>query len=353
MFNDLIIQKSSKIYITGSVASGKTTITKELRKALSIPSYELDLIVHPTPKIKNSSEKQKEIIDEIDLLEKWIFEGTNRTSYNYLFNMADLVVIIEPPLIIRIIRVLTRHIKQNLRIEPTSYTPNIKMLINMFKWLSGYQKNRNRLLTELNEKYPNKLYIIKNNSDKVKLLKSIQLTNYISAEQVLEIYTLLNYFNIKIWIDGGWGIDSLLQKETRFHNDLDIVIEESNLKQARIILETIGYRIIATDDYREWNFVLSNGSIKIDFHVINFDENGHGIYGPFENNEYYPNYAFGEIGRINNQEVNCISVKYQIESHSGYELRDKDIMDIYNLSKLYNLELNKDIIDRYDEIFAV
>lgn len=353
MNKDLQISNTSKVYITGSVASGKSTLAKELRKTLSIPSYELDLIVHPTSEIRNNTLKQKKIISEIDTQNRWIFEGTNRNTYDYLFDMADLIVLLEPPLFIRTIRILTRYIKQKLKIEQTSYNPNFKMLTNMYKWLIGYQKTRKKIITGLNKKYSNKLYIIKNKHDKEKLLTSIQNIKYFSAEQVLGIYNLLKYFKINIWIDGGWGIDSLLQKETRFHSDLDIVIEVSNLKQSMKILETIGYILLETDDYREWNFVLSNGNKKIDFHVIKFDKNGHGIYGPEENNEYYPNYAFGAVGRINNQDVNCISIQYQVESHSGYTLRDKDIMDMYNLSKMYKLQINKEFKDKYEEIFVV
>jgi len=50
-----------KIFITGIVASGKTTLAKQLSNKLNIPWYELDRIVHPLTingRIKRSPEDQ-------------------------------------------------------------------------------------------------------------------------------------------------------------------------------------------------------------------------------------------------------------------------------------------------------
>ncbi|WP_277619935.1 hypothetical protein [Listeria aquatica] len=41
-----------KIWIIGSVASGKTTLAKELQKELGIPYHELDVFVHGTSEKK-------------------------------------------------------------------------------------------------------------------------------------------------------------------------------------------------------------------------------------------------------------------------------------------------------------
>jgi lincosamide nucleotidyltransferase A/C/D/E len=41
---------------------------------------------------------------------------------------------------------------------------------------------------------------------------------------VTEFYHHMEVLGIKIWIDGGWGVDALLGKQTRTHADLDIVV---------------------------------------------------------------------------------------------------------------------------------
>lgn len=50
-------------------------------------------------------------------------------------------------------------------------------------------------------------------------------------KDVIEIYNLLEENNVKVWIDGGWGIDSLLEKQTRSYADLDIAIARKDVSK--------------------------------------------------------------------------------------------------------------------------
>ncbi|GIP17500.1 DNA topology modulation protein [Paenibacillus montaniterrae] len=135
-----------KIFIVGIVASGKTTLAKQLSKSLNIPWYELNCIVHNDTKEgrkKRSSEEQVEIIKEIDEKGSWIFEGTDRESYRCLYDMAEVIIFLDPPLWKRKIRILTRFIKQKIGIEKSHYKPDITMLKLMYKWTSDFERNRN------------------------------------------------------------------------------------------------------------------------------------------------------------------------------------------------------------------
>ena len=38
---------------------------------------------------------------------------------------------------------------------------------------------------------------------------------------------LLNEWQIDYWVEGGWGIDTLLGKQTREHRDIDIDFDAS------------------------------------------------------------------------------------------------------------------------------
>lgn len=44
------------------------------------------------------------------------------------------------------------------------------------------------------------------------------------AQDVIDIVTRLDAANIAVWLDGGWGVDALIGKQTRPHDDLDVVI---------------------------------------------------------------------------------------------------------------------------------
>ncbi len=46
------------------------------------------------------------------------------------------------------------------------------------------------------------------------------------SSHVIEIYKLFISNNIDVWLDGGWGVDALLGKQTRKHGDVDIVVQQ-------------------------------------------------------------------------------------------------------------------------------
>jgi len=127
-----------------------------------------------------------------------------------------------------------------------------------------------------------------------------------SAKDVVELYKCLVQNNIKIWLDGGWGVDALLGQQTRLHSDLDIIIESRHLELLSKILKSRGYKEIPRDDSSSWNFILADAfGHEVDIHVVDFDVHGHGIYGPKERGVYYPAAAFVGKGNILDLQVNC------------------------------------------------
>ena len=59
-----------------------------------------------------------------------------------------------------------------------------------------------------------------------------------TSADVIDIYSTLGRLGIQIWIDGGWGVDALLHRQTRPHKDLDIVLEEQQLVAFERFLES-------------------------------------------------------------------------------------------------------------------
>lgn len=160
------------------------------------------------------------------------------------------------------------------------------------------------------------------------------------AEDVIEIYDLLTENEINVWLDGGWGVDALLEKQTRQHKDIDIVIQEKDVSKLRELLKLRGYIEIKLEQARSHNFVLGDDKgHEIDVHVVVFDDKGNGIYGPVEKGVMYPAYSFAGKGRINSHEVKCLTAEYQVESHSGYEVKEKDIQDVSALCQRFNIKL--------------
>lgn len=155
------------------------------------------------------------------------------------------------------------------------------------------------------------------------------------AEEVLKIYNLLKENDITIHVDGGWGIDALLGRQTRSHNDLDIAIARNDVEKLRNVLKD--YAEKEKDGSTEWNFVLEDQrGHEIDVHVFEFDDKGNNVYGI-----EYPKDSLTGVGTINGVTVNCIAAEYVIKFHENYEPKEKDLQDIKALCEKFNLKPSK------------
>lgn len=158
--------------------------------------------------------------------------------------------------------------------------------------------------------------------------------------EVLSLYKLLTDADIDVWLDGGWGVDALLGEQTRQHEDLDIVCQEKDLPKLRKLLEVQGYKDMERDDTSAWNFVLgdSKGNL-VDVHAFYFDKNGKGIYG--NRGETYPPECLKGVGKINGQEVKCITAEQLVKFISPwlYKRREKDLKDVAALCEKFGIDL--------------
>ncbi len=163
------------------------------------------------------------------------------------------------------------------------------------------------------------------------------------SDNVVEIITTLEKAGIKVWLDGGWGVDALLRKQTRDHGDVDIVVQEIDLKNLRQLLEKNGYVNVDRGDTSGWNFVLGDkGGHEVDVHVVTFDTDGNGVYGPVERGINYPAYSFEGEGVVGVYPVKCLSADYQVMSHTGYEIDEDDAKDVFALCKKFSISIPKE-----------
>jgi lincosamide nucleotidyltransferase A/C/D/E len=160
-----------------------------------------------------------------------------------------------------------------------------------------------------------------------------------NSKDVVDFCNEVEELGIKIWIDGGWGVDALLGEQMRPHADLDIFIEEKDVLKLRELLEGKGYQEVKLEIARPHNFVLGdNAGHEVDVHVITFDSEGRIIYGPVENGEIYPPDLFSGVGVINGRKVKCISAEWVVKWHTGYQPRENDFKDVTALCRKFNLD---------------
>ena len=161
-----------------------------------------------------------------------------------------------------------------------------------------------------------------------------------TAEMVHWFLDLFDELGITVWIDGGWGVDALLGECTREHADLDIMI---SWEDSAILTEALfarGFVDVYTDDRKDRNFVMGHRLHgKIDFHVIELTEDGGAVYGPGEIDWVITESELNVLGSIGGREVRCLSVDYQVRSHTGYMLTDTDFADMRALQEKFGVKL--------------
>ena len=162
-----------------------------------------------------------------------------------------------------------------------------------------------------------------------------------SAKDVIEIVNLLNQNDIEVIIDGGWGVDALLEKQTRTHADLDVAVEHKDVPNIRALLEAKGYHEVPWGDTWECNFVLGDDSGHLfDVHSCTFDKAGNNVFGV-----KYPYDSLKGSGSINGLPVKCITPEWMVKFHSGYKLDENDYHDVKLLCNRFGIEIPKE----YDE----
>lgn len=157
-----------------------------------------------------------------------------------------------------------------------------------------------------------------------------------TAERVLEILDSMRSHGVTASIDGGWGVDALVGRETRPHEDLDLVVAMGDVDTIRSALG--GFDFSVAEDHLPVRFVMRDphGS-QLDFHTVTFDEQGGGVQPqPGGGSFRYPPEGFVQ-GQIAGRPVPCISAHVQVLCHLGYEPTAKDAHDVLLLCRHFNL----------------
>ena len=168
----------------------------------------------------------------------------------------------------------------------------------------------------------------------------MEMKREMTPAALVELLQLFESVAIPVWLDGGWGVDALLQKQTRTHKDLDIILRVDDVPKLQELLATKGFTV------REGNlpdsFVLANGAgLEVDVHAVNFDKDGNGLYLMRNGKVWiYPSEGFTGRGLVGEMRVRCVSPTTQALCHAhGYEPAEKDFRDMELLEKRFGITL--------------
>lgn len=145
-----------KIYIAGPVGAGKSTLARRLAKEYGFFCCELDSVVYePNPDAPNGNRKRTpEARDALlaDVLSRgrWIVEDAGRDCFDCAMRQAESILLLEPPVAVRLWRIVTRWVRQNIGLERCGYIPDWEMLRLMFQWTRKYETDGYGLRARLN-----------------------------------------------------------------------------------------------------------------------------------------------------------------------------------------------------------
>jgi lincosamide nucleotidyltransferase A/C/D/E len=159
------------------------------------------------------------------------------------------------------------------------------------------------------------------------------------ARSVLRVVAALEHAGVRVWLDGGWGIDALVGEQTRDHDDLDCVIALSDVTIARDALAALGFAVSL--DELPTRFVARDPSDhRVDFHTVTFDATGAATQQLQDGtNAPFPAQGFLGVGHIAGVHVACLTAAVQLLHHLGYDPDEKDHHDMALLADRCGIHL--------------
>ena len=145
-----------------------------------------------------------------------------------------------------------------------------------------------------------------------------------SAEAAATIVARLQRAGLRVWVDGGWGVDALVRRQTRAHDDLDLVVLLAEVPRVEQELAALGYHRAGSAPPMSFESVDEVGR-QVDVHPIAPD----GAYRMRDGDIWhYPLEGLRGKGAIAGRAVACLTAATQVICHAGYELDDDDLHDL-------------------------
>ncbi len=188
----------------------------------------------------------------------------------------------------------------------------------------------------------------------------------VTAEDVVDLYSGLLARGVQLWVDGGWGIDALVGRQTRSHKDFDAIVAFEDLPALTRFLSGRGFALKMIWTENRWApcpelialvgrerpavevataFVLKDESGReLDFHVVRFDEHGRGMPA-WDSDFVFSPEAFAGLGVVGSTRVRCLSAETQMRTHTGYVLQESDVHDLRLLHERFGIDYPDEVAD--------
>jgi lincosamide nucleotidyltransferase A/C/D/E len=161
-----------------------------------------------------------------------------------------------------------------------------------------------------------------------------------SAARAAAILGELEARGIVVWLEGGWGIDALLEQETREHDDLDVIVSLDQVEAIETALRELGFETKRGEAPLSFEVVDGHGR-QVDVHPVSFLPSGEGLYLMEGGRDWtYPAHSFAGTGEIAGRPMRCLTPDIALVCHStGYALDAVHQRDVEALCERFSLPL--------------
>ena len=157
-----------KIYIVGSVGSGKTSLARKVANHLHIPHFETDNFVwnrQLSGDIRNEIEVRNQLFIHAVNQENWVLEGVHIDWTDEALLAADQIIFLDIPVNKRTWRIIKRYLRQLLKIEKVNYKPSFTIFRKMFEWNTYFEEQMKPAFMQKFEVYGSKVHHLHTNED--------------------------------------------------------------------------------------------------------------------------------------------------------------------------------------------
>jgi lincosamide nucleotidyltransferase A/C/D/E len=153
-----------------------------------------------------------------------------------------------------------------------------------------------------------------------------------TLEDVVEVLAALDAGGIDYWVDGGWGIDALLGRQTREHRDLDLGVRLDDVQRIETLLPH--FRRESAEEWPGFLLLKDERGRVVDLLFVERSEAGElwqQLAG--ERRLRHQESETHSSGYIGGRWVRCASLALQLKHHDHPDATDQDRLDLGALER--------------------
>jgi adenylate kinase family enzyme len=153
-----------KIHIIGAPGSGKTFCSTKLQELIKLDAYELDQIFweqNKTAYIRSSEGARTDKLNKVLSKDKWIVEGVYYKWLADAFCDADLIVVLNPPVLLRQWRIFKRFLKRKF-ILGHFRKESLSSFMEMYWWNQKFDSDNMTRILDFTAEHKSKIIFCRN-----------------------------------------------------------------------------------------------------------------------------------------------------------------------------------------------